>query len=269
MDIPLDAKNWMPPQLEIDSDALAFWNAALTYTCRELPLFSEKMVFAFDITEPPEYNTPICCFKHKDDISFYVCIEDFPFQKMLGVQLDYKKIEALGDDLRNAFNKGIVDILKKLLPKEISAEILSERWGLYPEHVPPKEQENIVWFQIEVVYKKAADIVLLIGLQPKDFKTLLARETLMPQPVQKDMLKDVTATLSYCIASMTLRLSEVKNLETGDFIVLPEDVSTQTLHLTKGRLLYSFRKDKKGWQCIGIKKRHFPNPKPLLTPKNP
>lgn len=254
-----DSKHWVPPWIQIKKDALLFWNAALTYARRELPFFSKNARFAFDVTSSPEEGVTLCRLRHHEGSVLYIAIEAFPFKELLGVALDYRKLDILGEDLREAFNEGIISLFRKLVPEDFFDAFESRKWGCFPDLIDESVRKDLVWFQVEIVYKEKAEIVLLAGVLPRDLKTFLSCETLSAEPVQAELLEGIQENLSYTLVSTKLLLSEIRALRRGDLLVLPEELSPTRLSLTRGPIAYICDKTEEGWICSAIKRRHFPD----------
>jgi flagellar motor switch/type III secretory pathway protein FliN len=238
-----------PPALPgIAAADTAWWNALLSHAGRPLPL-SGKATLSFAHAAAPSPSTPAMEVESDAGLTLLVALKAFPFQALLGADLELADLDALPPDLAGALREGLVAYVGSLAPQGFLGALRMIRAGALAELQPAEGARALVWFDAAVEGLPGPPIAVAVGLARAALLAHCKGMGLANASVRRSLGAAISIDGAYTLGRLSLPGAKAAALAPGALAVLG---SAGSLSLRLGERLIRLEPQGASCLCTGI-----------------
>ncbi|MEL6681612.1 MAG: FliM/FliN family flagellar motor switch protein [Pseudomonadota bacterium] len=244
----MSAQVWLPPNSGVDAKDLPLWNAAMSHMGTRLTIDGTALGLRLSPIAKPRLTGPLHIINVAGGGTLYVHIDAFPFQNLLGVDLDLQAADHIPAELKDAIYAGSLELLLQNLPDTLTGRMQHDalRSG------PPPEGTDIKWFAAALDGFAEEPVFFSFGSAAKDICAHLNDTLAQPRSVLAALREELDAVTHRVIGQATLCADDARHLGIGDFIVSADQAAATSLLIRCEGHNYHFEPTDEGWRCTDI-----------------
>ncbi|MEL7390229.1 MAG: FliM/FliN family flagellar motor switch protein [Pseudomonadota bacterium] len=258
----MTVQSWIPSDSGIDLQDLPLWNMAISHMEAPIALGTEGLSLRLSAIAAPRLTGPLHSFKNEDGKRFYVHIDAFPYEKLLGIDFDLAKAGDLPPVLATSLLAGSAEFVLNALPREYVSDLR------YCEVIGDAETEvllernDLKWFAA-AIDGLAATVFVSIAATATDICGYLQGRLQHSRSVLTNLREMLRVSVHRFVGSATLAIADVQSLQIGDFVIL-EQAAPDDLALRCDDRIFHFETAEAGWLCTAIRSAQDLGCKPAM-----
>ena len=243
----MNVQTWIPPDSGIGSKDLSLWNMAMSHMGTPLPLDGSGIRLRLSPIAAPHVTGPMHVMRTAEGQQFYVHLDAFPYQQMLGVDFDLDAAGDLPSALADAIHAGSAEFLLQKFPDTLTAGMTYQA----TQADALDEAGGLQWFAAALDGLAETPAFFSIGAKASAICAFLNGSLQQSRTVLTALRQTLDVALHRLVGRAVLKVGDVRGLDLGDFIVLEDAVSDNVVIRSDDRAFY-FETVEEGWRCTAI-----------------